>query len=197
MSNTANERKKTMSIGRIFTRDLLTAVSYCDMTPLQRFCHNVRLTVSTWDDKTRRFTGRDRREHNVSNRDGQLISNRFTMGTALVASQDGTVFGAVTARSAQRAAAAMALRAARNGNIVSNWNVEKINKSGATHSETFFFGADSPDGGKLDSRDDENGLSVIELTASEIALLDTYGIDSSDMDGWQDRNWDARMERLS
>jgi len=181
----------------IYTRDLLDAVSYCDMSPLQRFCHNVRLTVSTWDGVSKRFTGRDQREHNVSNRDGKLIGNCFTMGTALVASQNGTVFGAVSARSAQRAAAAMALRAARNDNIVSNWTVEKINKSGESHSETFFFGADSPDGGKLDSREDESGLSVIALTASEIALLDTLGPDPDDMDGWQDQNWAAHLETLA
>ena len=162
------------------TREINHAVSYCDMSPMQRFCHNVRLTVSTWDDVSKRFTGRDQREHNVSNQDGCLISNRFTMGTALVASQNGTVFGAVSARSAQRAAAAIALRSARDGNIVSNWNVEKINKSGESHNETFFFGADSPDGGTVDSRGDASGLSVITLTASEIALFSGRRIDDMD-----------------
>lgn len=179
----------------IFTRDLTHAVRYADLSPADRFAHNVRLTVSTWDDAKQRFSGRDRREINATNDDGRHIGNLFEMGTALVASDNGAVFGSVTARSANRAAAAMALRTMRNGLIISRWTVEKINKSGESHSETFFFGADAPNGGHDDGDDgaDRSEITTITLTLAEIALFDTIGIDDDDIDGYQRQNWADRQ----
>jgi len=183
-----------MKTGTIFTRDLIHAVSYADMSPIQRFCHNVRLTVSTWDGVSKRFTGRDRREHNPTNDAGQHIGNRFELGTALVASDSGAIHGTVVARSADRAAAAAALKAARNGHIVSNWTVQKFNKTGAACESAHFFGADAPNGGTDDGDDgsDRSDTVTVTMTALEIATLDKLGADASDMDGWQDTNWDDR-----
>lgn len=175
----------------------LHAVSICDMSPEARAIHEIRLSVSRFDEKTGRF-GRDQREHNPMSQNGKLLANLFQTGTALVASQDGTTLAAVVARSAERAAAAVAIREIRAGRTPThNWSVSMRNKSGESHSETVWFGFDNPNGAVAQDETEPEAYAVVELSLAEIAALDCYGIDDSDMDGWQDRNWDAHIERLS
>jgi len=102
-----------------------------------RIAHDVRCLCAVYHPETGRF-GRDNREDvTVSNR-GKILSNLFSRGTADVG---GT---AVVARSADRAAAAVALRAIRAGTVPAReYSVTMRNRSGATYNETVRFEFDS------------------------------------------------------
>ena len=159
--------------------------------------HDIRLENAVWSPETSRFHP-DAREHSHVSKNGQMLTNLFQLGTALVASQDGTVLAAVSARDASRAAASVALREIRAGRTPAhNWSVSMRNKSGESHSETVFFGFDRPD--RTVSQDDtaDGELSHIEMSLDEMAMFNSFGIDDSDMDGWQERNWESHIEPLN
>lgn len=108
---------------------------------LARIIHDIRLENAVWCPETGRFHP-DARENLTVSHNGKILSNLFRLGTATVVSENGTV-SEVSARSASRAAAAVAIRDIRkNGTPSHFWTVTMRNKSGATHSETVRFGFD-------------------------------------------------------
>jgi hypothetical protein len=159
---------------------------------VRRAIHDIRLANAVWCPETGRFHP-DVREHSAESQNGTLLTNVFQIGTALVASQDGTVLDAVVARNATRAAAAVAIRNMRaGGQPIHEWEVSMRNKSGESHSETVWFGFDySPS--HDETVGDERSDSVVEMSLNEIHSLfgrldDT--IDNLDVGGWQARNAD-------
>jgi ribosomal protein S11 len=156
--------------------------------------HDIRLENAVYHTETSRF-GPDGREHLHMTQNGKIITNLFQSGTALVASQDGSVLQSVSARNASRAAAAVAIRHIRAGNApVSIWDVTTF-KNGGSHSETIHHGFDHV-AYRDDSIGDERGMCEIELSVSEIALLDKMPYCETDVDGWQDANWDTHLSHI-
>jgi hypothetical protein len=156
--------------------------------------HDIRLENAVYHTETSRF-GPDAREHLHVAKNGRILTNLFQKGTALVASQDGTVLASVSARNASRAAACVALRHIRSGGApVSIWDVTTF-KNGGSHSETIHHGFDHV-AFRDDSFGDEKGMCEIELSVSEIALLDKMPYYETDVDGWQDSNWDGHLSRI-
>lgn len=158
--------------------------------------HDIRLENAVYHTETSRF-GPDAREHKHIANNGKILTNLFQIGTATVQSADGLILSqSVVARSASRAAASVSIRHIRNGGSpVSIWDVTMTNKSGATHSETIHHGFDHVSY-RDDSFGDERADSHIELDASEIAQLDRLPYYETDVDGWQDSNWDTHLSNI-
>lgn len=102
---------------------------------LKRIIHDIRCVNAVWCPDTGRFHP-DIRENRTVTGAGKILTNLYSMGTALVSSWNGSRF--VVARDASRAAAVSAIRDIRDGKpAVHEYNVVKQNLSGARYAESF------------------------------------------------------------
>jgi hypothetical protein len=138
-----------------------------------RIIHDIRLENAVWCPETGRFHP-DARENLTVSRNGKILSNLFRLGTATVVSENGTV-SEVSARSASRAAAAVAIRDIRkNGTPSHFWTVTMRNKKfGATHTETVRFGFDF-----VSHRDDSIGDERANIVVSDMGRTTNNLIDN-------------------
>lgn len=108
---------------------------------LSRIMHDVRLVSAVWHPLTGRF-GPDLRDFQAIGPTGKILSNIFSMSTAVVT--DGDKIAVVRIRSAARAAALLAIRRCRLGDIPQHsYEIRITNARGMARNENVFIGFDT------------------------------------------------------
>jgi hypothetical protein len=137
---------------------------------MRKIAHDIRVVNAVYHIETATFGPDDREERTIVGR--KILTNLFQLGTALVY-QNGTAT-VVSSRDASRAAASVALRSLKMGQVPAHlYHVEMRNRRGMAHSETVHFGFDH-----APIRDNDiDGVSQSNIERSEMGHVSDKRID--------------------
>jgi hypothetical protein len=162
-------------------KTLLTLSALSQNETLRKIAHDLRVVNAVYHIETDSFGPDDREERTIVGR--KILSNLFQLGTALVVSQNGT--RVVSARDASRAAASVALRDIRMGNIPQHdYEVTMTNRRGQSHSETVHFGFDHAPIQDTDSDGDARAnIDRLDMGHVSNRRIDDVSLDSETVAG--------------
>lgn len=148
--------------------------------PMRKIAHDIRVSCAVYHIETDSFGPDDREIRTIVGR--KILSNLFSLGTALVSSQNGT--RAVSARDANRATASVALRDIRAGKMPCHeYHVTMSNRRGQSHSETVHFGFDNV---PIQDNADADGIARANIDRPDMGRITTLRIDDVDFDDADD-----------
>jgi hypothetical protein len=150
---------------------LLSLSALAQNETMRKIAHDLRVVNAVYHIETATFGPDNREERTIVGQ--KILTNLFQIGTAMV-SCNGTT-RVVSARDASRAAASVALRCLRTGQIPAHvYHVEMRNRRGMAHSETVHFGFDHA---PIRDDADADGVSQSNIERSDMGHVSFRRID--------------------